>query len=64
MTKLHVRIVFLLATLVPSFSYAADSYIGSSLGLDFYSTIDDGSYTLIDQMVKTEMAKKPKLGEF
>lgn len=64
MSKYHVRILFLLATFVPSFSYAADGYIGSSLGLDFYSVIDDGSYTIVDQMVKTEMAKKLKLGEF
>lgn len=64
MPKSPLRILLLLVTLVPSFSYAADSYIGASLGLDFYSVIDDGSYAIVDQMVQKAMSEKPKLGEF
>ena len=52
---------------MPFFSYAArddTGYIGKALGLDFYSTIDDGSYALVTSMIKLDIQKKPTLAEF
>lgn len=50
---------------MPFFSYAADDtgYIGKALGLDFYSVIDDGSYSLTREMVRLELEKTKTLGE-
>ncbi len=64
MLQVLLRILLILGVSIPSFSYADEGFIGNALGLDFYSKIDDESYSLVNQMVNTEMKKKPKLGEF
>ena len=61
--SLYSLIITLILT-SPMIGFGADSYIGNSLGLDFYSVIDDGNYTLVNQMVNVEMQKKPTLGQF
>ena len=61
-----LRIFLTLGICMPFFSYAADDagYIGKALGLDFYSTIDDGNYALVTSMIKLDIQKKPTLAEF
>ncbi len=51
---------------LPFFAYGADDggYIWKALGLDFYSTIDEGNYMLIQSKVNIELMKQPTLGEF
>ncbi len=65
MQKQWFSILLSLSICMPFFSYAADDagYIGKALGLDFYSVIDDGSYSLTNQMVRLELEKTKTLGE-
>ena len=48
----------------PIFVNAGDDYIGESPGLDFYSTIDDGNYTITSKMVKVRLVDTPTLDTF
>jgi hypothetical protein len=64
MQKQLIAGILFLGIWIPDFSHATESYIGESLGLDFYSVIDDGDYALTSQMVDRELKKTPTLGEF
>lgn len=63
MQKTFLRLILSLSIVFPIFVYGAtESYIGTSLGLDFYSVIDDGSYTITEQLVGRALAKVQTLG--
>lgn len=64
MQKQLIAGILFLGIWIPDFSHATESYIGESLGLDFYSVIDDGHYALLTQMVDLNIEKTPTLGEF
>lgn len=64
MRKQLIAGILFLGIWVPDFSHATESYIGESLGLDFYSVIDDGEYALRSQMVDRALQETPTLGEF
>lgn len=65
MLSIFLRIFSIVIVCIPFLAYAEDEwYIGKTLWLDFYSTIDDGNYTLVKSLVNRELQKTPTLGEF
>lgn len=66
MQKTLLRVILGIGVCMPIFVHAAEEsgYIWQSMGLDFYSVIDDGQYTLVKQMVAVELKKTPTLGDF
>lgn len=64
MQKQLIAGILFLGIWIPDFSHAAESYIGESLGLDFYSVIEDGDYALTSQMVDRALQETPTLWEF
>jgi hypothetical protein len=60
---LSIALVFSLG-FFPIFSYAEEGFVGENPGLNFYTTIDQGNYSIQQKTLKVRLAETPSLDQF
>ena len=60
---LSIALVFSLG-FFPIFSHAEEGFVGENPGLNFYTTIDQGNYTIQEKLMKVRLAETPSLDQF